>query len=191
MESYFNDERTPAFNKDARSGASARRSGFEISFLSFAVVEPQSAAAFTASSTVTVSFSLQKSDVILHTRLSDKQTPLQLLTLIASAVVSLFSMFALAFRVLESQLIKGCGLSSGEVLPAEEDEQRKTRGVHMYGAGTSQTAIAAAGGFVAAHARSPTATASSPARTVELQRRQQQPLASPSAASQMAWGERK
>ena len=204
LESYFSDERSSSFNKGVRSGADAQRSGFELSFLSFSVVEPQSAATFTASSTVAVTFSLQRSDVLLRTRLSDKQTLLQLVTLIASSVVSLFSIFAIAFRLTEAHLIKRCGLSPGEIHSGEAatsasakrrqldgDILRESRAPLLEGAASADASVAGFGAAAIVPTRAAPLQLSSIAidarhdgalGDMEMQYRQpQQQLASPSA----------
>lgn len=64
---------------------------------------------------MTIAFALQKSDVVLESRLSDKQSLLQLLAVIASTVVSLFSIFAIAFRITERHVLGPLGWTPGHV----------------------------------------------------------------------------
>ena len=116
MESYFADERSAAFAPGV-AAADKQRSGFELNFLSLSSIQPQPAATLTAVSTVTVAFALQKSDVVLESVLSDKQSLLQLGALIASAVVSLFSIFAIGFRMVEAHIFRRCGINTGDVRP--------------------------------------------------------------------------
>jgi hypothetical protein len=117
MESYYADERSAAFAPGV-AAADRKRSGFELNFLSLSSVRPQLADSFSSRSTVAVAFALQKSDVVLRTQLSDRQSILQLLAVIASTTVSLFSIFAIGFRLTEHHLLGRLGWSSGPVAPA-------------------------------------------------------------------------
>ena len=117
MESYYSDERSAAFAPGI-AAADKQRSGFELNFLSYSAVRDQPPNTLSAVSTVTVAFAMQKSDVVLQTALSDKQTMLQLLAVILSAIVSLFSIFAIGFRLAEHHLLRRLGWTSGPVAPS-------------------------------------------------------------------------
>ena len=115
MESFFSDDRSAAFSHSSAREEEKRRSGFELNFVSFDLLVPQNLTTYTPASTVTFRVSIVKSDVLLQTALTDKQTPLQIVTLIASACVSLFSIFAITFRSVEAYVLKRCGFSSGPI----------------------------------------------------------------------------
>jgi hypothetical protein len=97
------------------AAADKKRSGFELNFLSYSSVREQPAETLSGASTVTVAFALQKSDVVLQTALVDKQTLLQLLAVVVSTTVSLFSVFAIGFRMAEHHLLRRMGWSAGPV----------------------------------------------------------------------------
>jgi hypothetical protein len=120
MESYYADLRSRSKNKHTLSG-------FEIDFASRVQLAPQSASAFTAASSVKLQFRFTKSDVILQTRVTDKQSPLQILTVVASSIVSLFSLFGIAFAVTEKHVLRRLGISSGEVVHGGQVQQQEQR----------------------------------------------------------------
>lgn len=124
MESFYTDDRSAALSHGRIRDEDRQRSGFELNFVSYDPIVTQNLSTFTPASTVTFAVNIIKSDVLLQTALTDKQTPLQILTLIASACVSLFSIFAITFRMLEAYVLRKCGLSPGPVGPKDSTGRR-------------------------------------------------------------------
>jgi len=99
MESYYTDK--------TAGDDSAVLAGFEMSYVAYQTVVPQSPDAFSAASSVQVTFVFARSDVLFASVVSTKLTVLQQLTIILSALGSVFSACILIFQVLERFVLKG------------------------------------------------------------------------------------
>jgi len=121
MESYYSD--------DTASGSI--ESGFEMSYVGYEQLVAQSPANYSAAASVTVQFLFSRSDVVFQSVVSSKQSVLQQLTVILSAVSSLFAGFAIAFGLLEGHLFKqrsghvSLDSRSGEAYVRSEKEAEK------------------------------------------------------------------
>ena len=101
---------------------STEASGFELSYLQYEST-PQSLDSFNSASQVQVIFAFQKESVLYKTVVSSKLSTLQILTVVLSALGSLFAGFAFLFSFLERHLLKR---RSGRV-----DQDEKTGAVFV------------------------------------------------------------
>lgn len=99
MESYYTDER-------AALTRTVRQSGFELSFLQYQRVRPQLASAFHGASLVSLSFVFDRATVVFESSVRDKLSVLQLVVVVVSAVVSIFSAFSVLFMMLEKYAVQ-------------------------------------------------------------------------------------
>jgi hypothetical protein len=115
MESYRVDER--------ESDPSRRvRSGFGVDYQGYVTRATQPAETYNRQARVQVDLVFQAADVIFQQTVTSKLSPLQLVSMVGSAVASLFAAFGVAFAVLEgTALRKWLRWSSGEVKKRASD----------------------------------------------------------------------
>ena len=96
MESYYANEQA----------GSVTQSGYENEYSQYFTVTAQSLDTFSSQSRVQVDFLFTKSDVLFQSTVSNKLSTLQILTVMLSALGSLFSGFAILFALLERYVLK-------------------------------------------------------------------------------------
>jgi hypothetical protein len=115
MESYRVDERVSDPDKRVHSG-------FGVDYQGYVTRVAQSTETYNREARVRVDFVFQSADVIFQQTVTSKLSPLQLVSMIASAVASLFAAFGVAFAVLEgTALKKWLHWNSGEVKKRASD----------------------------------------------------------------------
>jgi hypothetical protein len=128
-EAFYVDQRSALYSRGASKRDDAHGSGYELHFLQAHPAQLQLLSNYSARSTVAVSLTLQRSDVILLSSLRDQQSPLQLLTLIASAVGSIFTLAAILFRQIDGRMRRR-QISVGEASQLDEREKQIAQGQH-------------------------------------------------------------
>ena len=87
------------------------QSGFEVAYQFYQTVRVQDSASLTSSSTTTLSFIFNPSDIIYQTTVTEKTSRAQLLFSILASVVSLFSLFSIVFKLTE-RIMSRLGIST-------------------------------------------------------------------------------
>ena len=87
-------------------GLSAIRTGFELEYQQYLSIASQSMDEFNAKSRVALRFLFQQSDIYYQTVVSSKQSNLQLITVVLSAIGSIFAGFAILFGFIEKRILK-------------------------------------------------------------------------------------
>jgi len=107
IQSYYTD----------RTGSSTvSRSGYEIDFAGYTILTEQSPDDFTESSKISLSVQLEKSPIVFQTTVTNKLTTIQIIAAVLSAVISLFSVFALIVGVVKDELLPLVKVTPGRVV---------------------------------------------------------------------------
>lgn len=140
LQSFYTDERRTS--SGARASASASdssgeldpsrlyesQSGFEVAYQFYQTIEAADSRRLTVASTSTLSFIFNPSDLVYQTSVSDKASQAQLLFSILASIVSLFSLFAILFRLSERTMSK-LGVSPVDAVHTfATDSWKKNRG---------------------------------------------------------------
>jgi len=99
-EAFFQD-----FTSSASSSGGELLSGYDMDFAAYAREASQSTLTFNADSTVGISLSFSKSPVVFQTVLKNKLSVLQQVTLVLSAISSLFGVFIVLYGLLATHVI--------------------------------------------------------------------------------------
>jgi len=105
-----------SYYTDRTGDTTIEKSGYEIDFGGYSIVQIQSNATFTESSRVELSVELEKSPIIFQTTVTNKLSTIQILAAVLSAIISLFSVFAIMVAICKGYFLPHLHLIPGRVV---------------------------------------------------------------------------